>query len=52
MIKTVPQLISPKYFFIKLLRPNSYKNRSLILENLEKSWETMQNKIGMQLLAT
>ena len=27
MIQTVSQLISPKYFFKKSLRPNSYKTK-------------------------
>ena len=30
MIKTISQSISPKYFFKKLLRPNSYQTKSNI----------------------
>ena len=51
MIKTVSQLISPKYLFKKITQTYQLQNRSLILEHLDKSWENMY-KTTMQLLAT
>ena len=39
MIKTVPQLVSPKYFFTKLFQTYQLQNKSLLLEHLEEKLE-------------
>ena len=38
MIKTVSQLISPKYFFKKLLRPNRKKLRKHVKQNYDAAF--------------
>ena len=52
IIKTGSELISPYFFFKKLLSTYLLQNGSLLLEHLEKSWESIENKIWTQFSAT